>query len=313
MKKGVLILFGMFLMVSTVEAKNGENLLNRFEVNYYSYDNAVNFEERGIEFFIFTNGDFDFDTSYLNSGVRIDRDYRGRIRRIGNVFLNYDIRGNVTRIGNVFLSYYRDRLTRVGNLNVRYNHWGNPVFYGYVKDNFYYDNGVQINLNIGTIYNYNDRFFYNNNFDRNYTRFREDRNFYYYKANGNSNFGNNRYIKRRKTVDGSITRRDNSSKRTENTYRNSYNNRIENSRDINTKRDDSSSNNTRNNSTGNNVRRDNSNLNNTRNSTIRNDDSTNTRRLESNRNENNSRNKIDLKQERNKKEKEKKVDKKRRS
>ena len=66
MKKGVLILLGMFMMVSTVEAKKGENLPNRFRVNYYSYDNAVNFVERGIEFFVFTNGDFDFDINSNN-------------------------------------------------------------------------------------------------------------------------------------------------------------------------------------------------------------------------------------------------------
>ena len=49
MKKGVLILLGMFMMVSTVEAKESEKIPNRIRVDY-SYNNAVNFIERGIEF-----------------------------------------------------------------------------------------------------------------------------------------------------------------------------------------------------------------------------------------------------------------------
>mgnify|MGYP000418336359 CR=1 FL=1 len=60
MKKTALILFGMLIMVSTIEAKTGNEKPNRIRVNY-TYDNAVNFIERGIEFYIFTNGDFDFN------------------------------------------------------------------------------------------------------------------------------------------------------------------------------------------------------------------------------------------------------------
>ena len=64
MKKGILIFLGMFMMVSTVEANNGNRLLNRIGFNY-SYDNSVNFVERGVEFFVFTNGEFDFDTQFF--------------------------------------------------------------------------------------------------------------------------------------------------------------------------------------------------------------------------------------------------------
>ena len=198
MKKGILIVIGMFMMVSSVEANNGSNLTNRFGINFYAYDNAVNFFERGIEFFVFTNGDFDFDTSFANRGVRIQRDFNGQIRRIGNVFINYDFRGNVTRIGNIFMQYRRNRLVRVGNLNVRYDRWGYPIFYGNVYDDYYFDNGVRININIGRIFDFNDRFFFRNDFNRNYTRFREDRNFYYYKANKNARVGKNEQIIRRR-------------------------------------------------------------------------------------------------------------------
>ena len=60
MKKGILILIGMFIMVSNTKAKADNNTPNNFGA-HYNYKDAVNFIERGIEFFIFTNGDFDFN------------------------------------------------------------------------------------------------------------------------------------------------------------------------------------------------------------------------------------------------------------
>lgn len=258
MKKGVLILIGMFMMVSTVEAKNGNYLPNNIGV-MYSYDNSVNFIERGVEFFIFTNGDFDFDANfndayYNYNGVRvrrnnvsIDRDYRGRVRRVGSVGISYDYKGNVSRIGNTYMRYYRNRLTRVGNLNVEYNRFGDPVFYGNVKDNYYYDNGVRINLNLGTIWSYNDAFFFKNDFKRNYTKFREDNRYYYYKSNRNAKIGNkSKILKRRKPV--STNRNNNTYKKREHvSYRKSNtdrkldtrSNRVTNTRDnnnVNTRR-----------------------------------------------------------------------------
>lgn len=232
-------------MVSSVEANNGSNLTNRIGIDYYAYNNAVNFFERGIEFFVFTNGDFDFDAGFSNRGIRIQRDFNGQIRRVGNVFINYDFRGNVTRIGNVFMQYSRNRLIRVGNLNVRYDRWGYPIFYGQVRDDFYIDNGVRININIGRIFDFNDRFFFRNDFNRNYTRFREDRNFYYYKANKNSRVGKNeQIIRRRKAVsdnnrDTNIRRNDNVNRSNINSYRKSKtttrfdkDDRIENERNL---------------------------------------------------------------------------------
>ena len=133
-------------MVSNTKAKADNNTPNNFGA-HYNYKDAVNFIERGIEFFIFTNGDFDFninqnDSHYdynesrnkNNNGVRINRDYRGRITRIENTFINYDFKGNVSRIGSVFIRYYRDRLVKVGDLRIRYNRYGFPFFYGNVRD-----------------------------------------------------------------------------------------------------------------------------------------------------------------------------------
>ena len=231
MKKVLLIVLGTLLMVSTIEAKNSKEQPTNIGYNY-TYENAVNFEERGIQFFIFTNGEFDFNPHYNDPyynennsrreiGIRIDRDYRGRINRIGNSFVNYDNYGNVTRIGNVFMRYYRGKLTAVGHLKVKYDAWGHPTFYGNVKNNYYNYNGFSINLNVGDICNYNDAYFYRNDFRVNYSRIREDKNYYYYRANPNAKIGTrSKTLRRRKPTSvilnkkpTTITRRSNTTYR----------------------------------------------------------------------------------------------------
>lgn len=210
MKKGLLLLLGMFMMVSLVEAKEGVNSTKKIGVEY-RYNEAVSFIERGVQFHVFLNGDFDFDSRYVrtrrNSRIRIRRDYRGRIRRVGNVTISYNSRGNVRRIGSVYMSYNRNYLTGVGQLGIRYNRWGEPVFYGQVRYNdYYYDYAnyynpgfsVGFNINLGAICVYNDPYFYRSEFRNNYRQIREDDNFYYYRANKGSNVSRNRILKRRK-------------------------------------------------------------------------------------------------------------------
>lgn len=116
--------------------------------NFKRYRNAepVMFVERGIEFMIFPDGTFDFNTNYQNttsedmyyrrssskrgtinttygapgtrvkystsrvrprSGTIIKHDYNGRVRRIGNIFINYNRQGQVKRIGSVYMDYKR--------------------------------------------------------------------------------------------------------------------------------------------------------------------------------------------------------------
>lgn len=218
MKKGIFILLAMFMMVSTTEAKNDQILSNQVTnaISYNIYNNAVNFFERGIEFFVFTNGEFDFDTRFNNRRIRINRDFRGRITNVGNVLIRYDRRGNVTRIGTVLIRYSSGLLTNVGDLRVRYNHWNAPVFYGNVR-NFYYNNGVRFNVSFGDVCDYNDVYFSRNDFGRNYTQFREDNNFYYYRARPNANIGKRSTIlKRRKPVS---TNRQNFVRNNNNSYR----------------------------------------------------------------------------------------------
>jgi hypothetical protein len=218
MKKSVLIILGIFMIVSNIRAKTGNKRPNNIKVNYI-YNNAVNFTELGIEFFIFTNGDFDFNPhvadSYYdyngrrfqnNRSLKVNRDYRGRITRIGNAFINYDYRGNVTRIGSVFLRYRFGQLTNVGDLNVQYDRWGNPNFYGNVRD-FYFENGIRFSIGFGDVCDYNDTYFYRNDFKNNYAQFREDKNFYYYKARPNGKIGKRSTILKRRKQASTISKR----------------------------------------------------------------------------------------------------------
>lgn len=144
----------------------------------YNLDEPISFTERGIVFFVFLNGEFDFNTrpndnqgNYYyksigkrglvtsekrieNYGVRIEQDSYGRVRRIGNTFINYDNRDRVSRIGSVYMSYNRFTLTQIGGLRIMYNHRGDIVsLFGSVKgycetsptNNFYNHNDIYPN------------------------------------------------------------------------------------------------------------------------------------------------------------------------
>ncbi|NQX84716.1 MAG: hypothetical protein HRT67_02140 [Flavobacteriaceae bacterium] len=123
--------------------------------NRYHYTQPIMFMERGIEFMIFPNGEFDFNTEILSSdfnsnvyyrnsnrrstrnttygaprqyynytnpkGTLVLHDRYGRIRRIGNVFLSYDSRGRIKRAGTVYMRYRNGLLRQVGGLTLQYN------------------------------------------------------------------------------------------------------------------------------------------------------------------------------------------------
>ncbi len=110
----------------------------------FSFIEPVSFTERGIEFFIFPDGSFDFNTQpsaesgiYYRTvpmnigygapapaGIRIEHDAMGRIRRVGSVFLNYDHTGRIKRIGTVYMSYNRNALMQIGGLRILYDRRG---------------------------------------------------------------------------------------------------------------------------------------------------------------------------------------------
>jgi len=165
--------------------------------NRFNQEEPIAFVEKGIQFFVFPNGEFDFNThpqdhqgDYFyksattattyestrrsqNYGVRIEHDSFGRIRRVGNTFINYDSRDRVNRIGSVFMRYNRWALTQIGGMQLVYNRRGELIdTIGTVKVNHY-----------GYCYTYhNDQDDYDN--DNHSNEDSNDNNYYYYKANG---------------------------------------------------------------------------------------------------------------------------------
>ena len=118
----------------------------------FGFDEPISFIERGIEFFIFSNGDFDFNTRQndsqgdyhykgagkrnasvnrnsrpINYGVLVEHDSFGRVRRVGNTFINYDFNDRVSRIGSVYMRYNRFALDQIGNMRIIYNRNGDIV------------------------------------------------------------------------------------------------------------------------------------------------------------------------------------------
>ena len=163
MKKLVLLITGLLMGLTTVTAKEtiskSDLDINVTLTTRYHHAQPILFVERGIEFIIFPNGDFDFNTSldaygnddmyyrttntrrgsmtspgnlprhnvYSPRGVQVIHDRFGNVRRVGNVFINYDYFGRVKRIGSVYVKYKRNRLVQVGGLKLMYNKHGKLV------------------------------------------------------------------------------------------------------------------------------------------------------------------------------------------
>ena len=192
MKKITLLVASILLVGSVANAseiikKTGE------ERTTFSFDEPISFTERGIEFFVFPNGEFDFNTrpddsqgdyfyktagkrgdsqerGPMNYGTRIEHDSFGRVRRIGNTFINYDSRDRVNRIGSVYMRYNRTALTQIGGMRIVYNRRGEIV-----------DTVGNIKSFSGYVYNYNNHY----NDDDNYTASNNnDSDYYYYKVDG---------------------------------------------------------------------------------------------------------------------------------
>ena len=147
MKKITLLATVLFAFASTAHAAGIINFSGDVAKTRFSFEEPIVFTERGIEFYIFPNGEFDFNTVETTSsgtvykhgrrntnttygapaGVQIEHDAAGRIRRIGNVFMNYDRENRIKRIGSVYMTYNRFALTQVGNLKILYNRNGQIV------------------------------------------------------------------------------------------------------------------------------------------------------------------------------------------
>ena len=175
----VTLLAGTTMKASTVATTSNESRTTRF-----SLDEPITFIERGISFYVFPNGEFDFNTETSTDteilyrtngrrsnnqpqGVRIERDASGKVRRVGNVFINYDFQNRIKRIGTVYMSYNRFALSQVGGLKIIYNRRGEIVnIFGSVKGyTFGHDNC-------------NEDFDFDDNQNQEHSQ-------YYYRQNGN--------------------------------------------------------------------------------------------------------------------------------
>ena len=197
MKKITLLVVASILLVGNM-ALASENPVFSDNTNrrgyYIDYRDAepIIFRERGIEFMLFPNGEFDFNTRpsgpryHVNGtngapgtrgyygpserGIRVEHDNFGRVRRVGNVYINYDAFGRVKRIGTIYMSYNSFAVTKVGNMRIVYDRRGRIVdVYGF------------INHNPGTHYSsgnghYEDEDDYGDNYN--------DDDYYYYRKDG---------------------------------------------------------------------------------------------------------------------------------
>ena len=198
--KKITLLVASILLVGSVAKASELNFTDEETRTRFNFDEPISFTERGIEFFVFPNGDFDFNTrpndsqgdyffrsagkrvsntstargnANVNYGTLIEHDSFGRVRRVGNTFINYDNFDRVSRIGTVYMKYNRLSLTQVGGLKIVYNRRGDIVdMIGSVKGRSL--NGFTSTY-YGTASNYNNS---QNTYAYN------DNNYYYYKADG---------------------------------------------------------------------------------------------------------------------------------
>ncbi len=136
MKKLTLLLASVFGLVSALIAHgNGRANIN-------SYADAFVFDEMGVTFSVYPDGEFDFYlpeqgvntvsngyvTATFNSGSNYDPyvqyDDFGAILQVENVAVYYDYYGRVSRIGDVFINYRNRRVSQVGGLYVHYDRYG---------------------------------------------------------------------------------------------------------------------------------------------------------------------------------------------
>ncbi len=153
MKKQVLLITALLIGLTTVTANTNRSVSTADDLVILnpSYAQPIIFIERGIEFMIFPNGSFDFNTNANSQASHFESNYyyrssthtkRGsvnitygapatnnRVRyaapRNQGVIVTHDANGQVRRIGNVFINYDRNRkIKRAGSIYMSYNRNG---------------------------------------------------------------------------------------------------------------------------------------------------------------------------------------------
>jgi len=169
-----------------------------YPLSWHRIEEPVKVRERSIDFYIFPDGTFDFnahgrhyhDAGFM--GVRIERDHFGKIRRVGNVFINYNRYGQVSRIGRLFIKYNRRGLVeRIGRRYIRYRRNGyyvishhRPRRPGYVYGTGFYYYGPSYNAPI-----YDDTPYFDDDNDDEGTNYNDDddNDNYYYRPSTRKN------------------------------------------------------------------------------------------------------------------------------
>ncbi len=147
MKHVFLLLSAILLSGVSVNADTNTTLDNGVINNSYikGYGNSFIFEEDGIEFSVYPDGQFDFympsygpkvsvefsnrntsisfNTGY-DYGAYVQYDEFGAVIQIENTPIYYDYYGRVNQVGNVYINYNRrGYISRVGGLYVHYNRY----------------------------------------------------------------------------------------------------------------------------------------------------------------------------------------------
>jgi hypothetical protein len=216
--KKITFLVVTLILVSTisVEANNTSKPIRYYGKHNWYNQKPVTFIERNIKFYVYQNGDIDFDLySYSNgyygtsdfyykgkgkhksknrSRVKLNSsrhhhsgfiqyDYRGRVKRIGSTHIRYDYFDRVIAINRINIRYRHNRLVRVGGLRIVINRYGHIRFIGSVKPRYYHYNNYHNHYFYDNyVYQYDDDFFYNDEFENEYEYFEEDDDYYYYRS-----------------------------------------------------------------------------------------------------------------------------------
>jgi len=153
MKK--LLLAVLFLGGMTAQANTVTDLdLSIEKGKRYNQPQSITFTERGVEFEVFINGQFDFARTgerfqIRNQGRRgftnnapghtyavsfpyrgnsfVTYNRRGDIYQVGRNVINYNRKGKVNQIGTIALRYKNGKLARVGDMHVIYNRKGRII------------------------------------------------------------------------------------------------------------------------------------------------------------------------------------------
>jgi len=123
--------------------------------NHSRTGNSFVFNEQGIEFAIFKDGQFDFNvlrqrqnfvqfsnhnginisfnTGY-NYSAYVQYDNYGAVIQIKNTPIYYDYYGRISQAGTVHIGYdYRGRVSWIGNMQIQYDRSNNFLCYGYIN------------------------------------------------------------------------------------------------------------------------------------------------------------------------------------